>query len=409
MGRRHSGDVPVMRCHSSGHARVRINGKTHWLGRWGSPEAQLKYDGLIAAYLASGRKSVEAALTPQEPAEPEPLPAEITVGELCLRWLRHIQKDRGEGYKRSSTYCSALAATRALRPFATLPASQFGPRRLLEVRELYAATRVIRRNKKGEIVVDKPRTRRYVNDTIGRVVQMFSWAVARELVPGDKARALREVKPLRPGEVATVVDTAPRKAVDDASVEAVLAHLRPPLRSLVRFCRLTGCRPGEAARLRMADIHDQDCQVWRYSPPEHKNAWRGHGRHIPVGPQAQAVVLEALGGRGESAYVFDPRLAVPDRRPRRGTIKMAGRLASHRVHEFYTTSAIRHGVMRACEKAGCGSWFPYMLRYARNQEIRRKHGAEAAAVNLGDRSPQMLNRYAPPGWEKAAEAALATG
>ena len=33
MGRRHTGDVPCMRQHASGHARVRINAKTYWLGR----------------------------------------------------------------------------------------------------------------------------------------------------------------------------------------------------------------------------------------------------------------------------------------------------------------------------------------------------------------------------------------
>jgi len=107
--------------------------------------------------------------------------------------------------------------------------------------------------------------------------------------------------------------------------------------------------------------------------------------------------------------VFDPRLAVPDRRRQTDTIPMRPGRPSPRVREFYAASSIRHAIARACDKAGCADWFPYLLRYARNQEIRRLHGPEAAAANLGDRSPQMLNRYAPPGWEAAAEAAMKTG
>jgi hypothetical protein len=39
MGRRRSGELPAMRHDErTGHARVRINGKTHWLGRWGLSE-----------------------------------------------------------------------------------------------------------------------------------------------------------------------------------------------------------------------------------------------------------------------------------------------------------------------------------------------------------------------------------
>jgi integrase len=407
MGRRPAGALPAVCKTREGHARVRINGKTYWLGRYGSPEAQLKYDALVATYIATGRKSVETAVA--RTATPQPPAPDLTIAELSLAYLRHVQTAKGTGWKQSSTYQSALSATRALRPVATMPAKSFGPRQLLEVRETFAASKTIRRNKKGEVVVEKPRTRRYVNDVMQRVVAMFSWAAVRELVPGDKPAALREVKPLRSGEVATVVDSEPREAVDDARVEAVLAHLQPPLRALIRFIRLTGCRPGEAARLRLADVHDRDLPVWRYVPPRHKNAWRGHSKHIAVGPEAQAVVLDSLGGRRDDAYVFDPRLALPDRRRQTDTIKMRPARPSPRVHEFYATSSIRQAIYRACDAAKCPEWFPYLLRYARNQEIRRLHGPEAAAANLGDRSPQMLNRYAPPGWEAAAEAALKTG
>lgn len=407
MGRRHSGSLPVPKVHAkTGHARVFINGKEHWLGKHGSPEAQLKYDELVAAYLASGRKSVEAVSRPPALPPEKNLAADICVGEVALRWLRHVKETRGE---KSSTYTSGRASARALREVRTLPAREFGPRRLIEVRASFAAVPTVYRNKKGQVTVTKPKTRRYVNDTIGRIVQMFSWAATMEIVPGDKPAALREVKPLRSGEMPMISETPRRKAVDDGRVEAVLAHLKPPLRALVRFIRLTGCRPGEAARLRLADVHDRDRPVWRYVPPQHKNAWRGHTKHIAIGPQAQAVVLGALAGRGESAIVFDPKLAVPDRQGNAATIPMVPRKASSRVGDHYATTSIRHAVVRACEKAKCVEWFPYLLRYARSGEVRKEHGREAAAATLGDRTAAMADHYAPPDWSAAAEAALKSG
>jgi hypothetical protein len=54
MGRNPKHLLPQMRLHAqSGHARVRINGKAYWLGRFGSPEAKAAYDRLIAEYLAA--------------------------------------------------------------------------------------------------------------------------------------------------------------------------------------------------------------------------------------------------------------------------------------------------------------------------------------------------------------------
>ena len=95
MGRRHAGALPAMRLHKqTGRARVCIAGCRYWLEPWGSPEARLRYDDLIAAYVASGRKSVEAARPAAQPAPPEP-PDDLTVAELSLAWVKSTQAARG--------------------------------------------------------------------------------------------------------------------------------------------------------------------------------------------------------------------------------------------------------------------------------------------------------------------------
>jgi hypothetical protein len=70
MGRNRRHSLPQVRLHSgSGHARVRINGTEHWLGRFGSPEAQAAYDRLLSEYLANGRQ-----VAPKPDRQETPLP-----------------------------------------------------------------------------------------------------------------------------------------------------------------------------------------------------------------------------------------------------------------------------------------------------------------------------------------------
>ena len=48
--------LPAYRRHSSGQARVTLNGRTYYLGPYGSKESRRAYDRLIAEYLAGGRQ-----------------------------------------------------------------------------------------------------------------------------------------------------------------------------------------------------------------------------------------------------------------------------------------------------------------------------------------------------------------
>jgi hypothetical protein len=124
---------------------VWIKGRTYWLGKWGSPEAQLAYNRLIAEYLATGRIEnvrpdsasqpvTEVVASPARPTVTRQTPPveegrtsdALTVIELVSLYLEYCQTYyRDPSGQQTSTYGNALQASRALRPFDDTLASSF--------------------------------------------------------------------------------------------------------------------------------------------------------------------------------------------------------------------------------------------------------------------------------------------
>src|SRR5207244_378183 len=70
---------PSYRKHKpTGQAVVTLNGKGCYLGRHGSKESKAEYDRLIAEWLASGRRVVDAG-------------SALTVSELVLAFWPHVE------------------------------------------------------------------------------------------------------------------------------------------------------------------------------------------------------------------------------------------------------------------------------------------------------------------------------
>ena len=108
-------------------------------------------------------------------------------------------------------------------------------------------------------------------------VRANSYLLWRALVSStDEWSAERPITSTRPP-----ADTAG----GDETIQATLKELKPVVRDLVRFQRLTGCRPGELFIMRPMDIHRAG-DVWRYVPMEHKTEEYGHKRVIFIGPQS---------------------------------------------------------------------------------------------------------------------------
>lgn len=420
MGRRNLGMLPRPTVHSrTGMARLRLCGREFWLGTAGSPQAEARYTQLIAAWAASGGRSV-AIPEPQQqpPAAPPPqfpavvvevapatpviaTPPTLTVGSLVLRYLATVKGTRSAAELRGvSKWWNVRLVNNALASRRAMPIDSFGPKALKDVmHELATRPRVQKRD--GESV---PRTRYMVNRIVKEIVRMFEWGVSEELVSPERLRALECVQPLQAGEL-PVRESDKREGVADADVEKILPHLPPVVADLVRFARLTAVRPSEACRLRLVDVEfSPTLPAPKWTLDKHKNAHRGKLREVAIGPRAQAIIERWANGKAAT----DPVFSVSDlgRAKVAGTIKKRKRRTSRAE---FTTTDIRKDIRAACKAAGVPHWTPYQLRHAGIGEARQKFGAEGAQAHAGHATLRMVDHYAEVSFDKKSEVALRIG
>jgi len=171
------------------------------------------------------------------------------------------------------------------------PAREFGPAELKVVRQ--------------RMIDHHDWSRKVVNRRVNRIRQVWKWAAEEGLVPAGTWHALLVIQGLRAGKT-TARETRERTDVPEEIVHRTWPFLPRHVQGLVRFQLLTGARPDEACRLRLAEV-DMSGKVWLYQPKAHKNAWRGHTRVIGIGPECQKLLSDYTGGIDAKSYVFSPR------------------------------------------------------------------------------------------------------
>ena len=189
---------------------------------------------------------------------------------------------------------------------------------------------------------------------------------------------------------------------------------------MVQLQRLSGMRPGEVIRMRLADIDQSEC-VWVYRPPCHKNQWRGHERQIFLGPKCQLALGPYLDDAMPEKYLFSPSEAEECRRIRqeakRITPKTYGncrgsnrrRNPRRKPGDRYDVPSYRRAIHRACRMAGIDSWSPNQIRHQTATQVRNEFGVESAQVMLGHRNLRMSEHYAETNREQGIEIAKKIG
>jgi integrase len=314
--------------------------------------------------------------------------------------------------------------------YGETPAIEFGPKALKAVRERFVGERWCRKT---------------VNARVERVRRIFKWAVADELLPPSVYQALAAVAGLQRGRT-PARETEPIGPVTDATVDATLPFLNRHVRGLIEFQRLTGCRPGEACRVRRCDI-DTSNAVWLYKPAHHKTTWKGKTRTIPIGPKGQEL-LKGYFTTDIEDYLFSPRRAVEEFRTARSAKRKTPRWPSHMKRndkkrvgakrlrppaERYNRLGYLTAIARACDRAFplppelapkqkdngrtesrrewwqrldpkqrdevkqwrvARHWHPNQLRHTFATRVRQLHGLEAAQVLLGHARADVTQVYA---------------
>ncbi len=378
--------VPSYRKHkATGQAVVTISGKDIYLGQYGSKESRAEYNRIVGEWLANDCQLATAG-------------PEITIVELIARWWKHAKQHYRRNGKATGTEANFKPALTLLKErYGHTEAGKFGPLALKSLRQKW---------------IETGGSRRYVNDNVARVRQIFKWGVSEELVPPAVHQALACVSGLQQGRT-EARESAPIMPVADAIVEQTLAHLPAVVADMIRLQRLTGARPGEVCILRPCDV-DTTSDVWSYRPESHKTQHHGRERVIFVGPKAQDVLRPYL-LRDKEVYCFSPADSERKRRAeqheQRVTLLSCGskpgsnrkRSPKRSAGDCYTNDSYRRAIHRACLNNDIPKWAPNQLRHTAGTEVRRLYGLEGAQVVLGHSQANITQVYAERDHQKAAD------
>ena len=390
---RRKSEAPGYRYHVSGQAVVTFCGKNFYLGEFNSPESRAKYYALLAEYHANGMKAPPSAETHQAEAA-------ITVGQVTAEFREHVARKYANNPTHAAFYrdlCRQLELE-----YGDVPAAEFGPRRLAEVREVFVAG---------------GNCRTYVNRQVRGIVGVFRHAVARELVRPEVIVALDTLEPLRYGQT-EARESEPVRPVDIEAVRLTARHLSPTVRAMVRVQAATGMRPGEVCAIRPMDIERRPDGVWVYRPATHKTKHKGKTRAIPLVGDAKLALKPFLDRPGD-AFCFSPADSMAwhreqKRKARKTPEKYGNRPGTNRQESpkrepggQFNKDSYRRAIARAAAAAGTDHWFPYQLRHTAASVIREAMGVEAAQAVLGHSHAAMTEHYAKQSLDAAIRAAAA--
>lgn len=345
--------VPSYLRHSSGQARVLINGKYYYLGKYGSPESKIEY-GRLVALMQSG-ESIPAKRDAKRPSG-------LTVGELVLRYINELLAS----YKGPRVPSQVSVMRSAVRPMLELYcdtlATDFGPLALAAVRAR---------------MVEELWARTTINNQISRIKQIWKWAVSKELIPVECWQRLLTVSGLQKGR-SKAMEPEPRRPVSREHIEAVRAEVSPLVRDLIDLQLATGARSGELLKI-SGQMLDQSGPIWVARLDSHKTAHVGKERTLHFGPTAQLILARYTTGN------------------RRTPLFKIGRTGYCRA------------VTRACERLKIPRWVPHQLRHTHATMVREQFGIEHAQAALGHSSVDMTAHYAQASEARAAEVAKEIG
>lgn len=244
-----------MKLHKTGQGYIRHNGKTIYFGKFGTPEANRKY---------------QAWLTGK--AKPS-----CTLAELFTAYAAHNP---------SKNHKDKVAAVSVLGSLSHHRCDEYTPL-------------VSRRHRKQ--LDNGKRCARHINALMQLIQRIFRWGVSVEMVPLEVWQKLKTVEPLKPHEVAH--QSKRRQLVKREIVMKTLEELQELPADIIRLLLFTGARPGEICGLRASEINKNGPHgTWVYRPTKHKTIYRGIKRFVVFGIEGQKILEKHWPAKGD--YLF---------------------------------------------------------------------------------------------------------
>jgi hypothetical protein len=135
---------------------VTLDGRDHYLGKFGTPESRAEYDRLIVEWISNGRRL-------QAPTSGAG--SDLTVNEVLEAYVAFADSYYVKRGRPTSEVVCLRYSIRPLRQlYGDTLAREFGPLQLKAVRQAH---------------IDHGYCRNEVNKHIGRIVRLFKWAVCQ--------------------------------------------------------------------------------------------------------------------------------------------------------------------------------------------------------------------------------------
>ena len=388
--------LPKIGRHSSGQARVTLGGVVHYLGRYGSLEAQRRYVELIEQWQRDGCRPPKRGVSCVQSC--------TTVRDLLQLYLDTIDRT-GRYQKAGRPTTQRRYVERVCRSFAEhcgdVPVGRLNKGLLVTWRD--------------RIEEDRGQTRTTINKKQAAVKRMLAWAAERDLVPENVWHAMNSVRPLRRGEVGDRPERGkPRRAVTWAEVVQVAEQCSPQVAAMLRLQALTSMRPGEVVSMRWSDIDRSQTNHdgWVYRVRNGKTSHHGTETTYLLKDQAQAIL--AGFPATPNAHIFSPRTAMEERRlALRATrtskvtkqTEQRDRGRRRTYADCWGLNEYRRAVQRACTKAGIAPFTPHEVRHGAITHVARTAGLLAAQRGANHTSSQTTARYLHTSEADAASAA----
>lgn len=410
-------ELPQILKTAHGSAYMNFKGTRHFLGTYGSREAEQKRLQIVTEYEAG----LQVTATKEH---------EITVAMLAARYLAYAKKKFRKHGRSTGSYERLRRCTKPLLSlYASTPVSDIKAKSIRAVRQ---------------IMVDSGKLcRETINTRATLIIKMFKWGVGHDLVSPDIAAKLSAIEPLYPGET-LAKERPPVDEVEPATVNKTLPHLAPAIASMVRLQILTGMRPGEVVAMRPTDIYRQGDKYpdgykffsrldlhgcWVYIPAEHKTEHHNKARFVILNKACQKILDPYLKRREHDDYVFSPEAEQELRYARMREARKTKIQPSQRSRKKQTPkktpgkkysvnsyrSSIQNAIKRYNKKLAKNEdsegkmiprWFPNQLRHQFATVTRENESLEAAQVALGHSSMKTTEIYARKSAKEAIEVAL---